>query len=139
MRSQGRAAQQRMLARFHAMHVAYQHMPEAAREELYAWERINLDGRLIGTSDWPGWERFIANWPAVPSMPKPKPERRKSLIPPALRWEVWERDNFTCRQCGARRFLTCDHIVPESLGGPTTLANLQTLCERCNCRKGARP
>lgn len=55
-----------------------------------------------------------------------------------LRWEVMERDNFTCKKCGARRFLHVDHIYPESKGGEATLDNLQTLCRRCNISKGAK-
>lgn len=63
----------------------------------------------------------------------------KQPIPNDLRWAVWERDNFTCRHCGARRDLSVDHIVPESRGGAMALDNLQTLCRSCNSRKGARP
>lgn len=61
----------------------------------------------------------------------------KKKIPDALRWQVWERDNFTCRQCGTRRFLSVDHIKPERSGGTLELENLQTLCRRCNSIKGA--
>ena len=32
-----------------------------------------------------------------------------------------------------------DHIVPWSLGGPTTTSNLQALCGSCNLRKGNQP
>jgi len=32
--------------------------------------------------------------------------------------------------------LTQDHIFPKSLGGPTTLNNLQTMCSACNHKKG---
>jgi hypothetical protein len=71
-------------------------------------------------------------------MTKPRSRYRKGVIPVELRWTVWERDNFTCRRCGARRFLATDHIIPESKGGPTTLDNLQTLCKDCNTRKGNR-
>jgi hypothetical protein len=59
-------------------------------------------------------------------------------IPESLKWEVFERDNFTCKNCGARRFLTIDHITPKSKGGKTTLNNCQTLCKSCNSRKGAK-
>ena len=62
----------------------------------------------------------------------------KVPIPDRVRWEVWERDNFTCRGCGGRRDLTVDHIVPESRGGTLALENLQTLCRSCNSRKGTR-
>lgn len=63
---------------------------------------------------------------------------RKEKISARCRRLVYERDDFTCRYCGARSDLTVDHIHPEVLGGTTTLDNLQTLCRSCNCRKGAR-
>lgn len=62
----------------------------------------------------------------------------KQPIPPAIRWQVWERDNFTCKQCGSRTHLHVDHIKPESKGGLTTEDNLQTLCRSCNVKKGAK-
>ena len=62
---------------------------------------------------------------------------RKIDIPNELRWTVWERDNFTCK-CGARKFLSVDHITPESEGGSTELDNLQTLCKSCNSTKGIK-
>ena len=63
---------------------------------------------------------------------------RKEKIPEALRWRVFERDGFACRKCGKRELLRADHVIPESKGGPTTFENLQTLCNKCNSRKGAR-
>ena len=54
------------------------------------------------------------------------------------RWDVWERDNFTCQWCGVRRDLSVDHIVPRSKLGATTLDNLQTLCRSCNSKKRDR-
>jgi 5-methylcytosine-specific restriction endonuclease McrA len=36
------------------------------------------------------------------------------------------------------RRLHCDHIEPFSAGGPTTWANLQLLCGRCNLEKSDR-
>jgi len=67
-------------------------------------------------------------------------ERRhqKTNIPTSLRWTVWERDNFTCKNCGVRRYLTVDHIRPESKGGKTDIKNLQTLCKSCNSKKGTK-
>lgn len=62
----------------------------------------------------------------------------KKPIPNTLRWAVWERDNFTCKHCGARQNLSVDHIIPESKGGELTMENTQTLCKSCNSRKGAR-
>lgn len=63
---------------------------------------------------------------------------KKIPIPSEIRWTVWERDNFTCKHCGSRKNLTIDHIHPESKGGKATIENCQTLCKKCNSRKGAR-
>lgn len=63
---------------------------------------------------------------------------KKNPISNRDRWIVWERDNFTCQVCGSRQNLAVDHIVPESKGGANDITNFQTLCKRCNSRKGAR-
>jgi len=65
-------------------------------------------------------------------------KNKKAYIPSDIRWTVWERDNFTCKKCGARRNLTIDHVYPESKGGKASLDNCQTLCRSCNSSKGAR-
>ena len=62
----------------------------------------------------------------------------KKPIPPDIRWQVWERDNFTCQDCGSRKKLEVDHIYPESKGGVLELSNLQTLCKSCNSSKGSK-
>ncbi|HVU26979.1 MAG TPA: GIY-YIG nuclease family protein [Verrucomicrobiae bacterium] len=46
-----------------AMYGAYQAMPEEEKMALRVWERENLDGCKIGTSDWPGWEKYIGKPP----------------------------------------------------------------------------
>ena len=71
--------------------------------------------------------------------PEPKQKRTRPGIPKQLRWKVFSRDDFTCVACGASGVpLECDHIVPVSKGGVTEEGNLQTLCEPCNLRKGAK-
>lgn len=62
--------------------------------------------------------------------------RRKAVISRALAKSVFERDAYRCVACGTHVDLTCDHVIAESRGGATTLANLQTMCRSCNCRKG---
>lgn len=109
----------------------YALLPQAEKDELHEWERTHLDGR-VGTSDWPGWIKYIGKMPEGSLSP------RKEAIPPELRWQVWERDKFTCLHCGSHQDLTVDYIFPESLGGPLDLDNLQTLCGRCNSRKGTK-
>ena len=57
-----------------------------------------------------------------------------------LRYEVLRRDNHTCRYCGVSAPdvpLTVDHVVPESLGGPTAASNLVAACRDCNTGKGS--
>ena len=66
------------------------------------------------------------------------PSQKKETIPSELRWEIWERDNFTCQHCGKRKNLSIDHITPESKGGTLDKKNLQTLCKSCNSKKGDR-
>jgi hypothetical protein len=51
---------------------------------------------------------------------------------PGLRRKVFARDGHRCRHCGSRRDLHAHHVVWRSRGGPTTLANLVTLCRRCH-------
>tara|TARA_R110002020_G_scaffold23434_1_gene77906 strand:- start:1406 stop:1891 length:486 start_codon:yes stop_codon:yes gene_type:complete len=34
------------------------------------------------------------------------------------------------------RNMVCDHVVPLSCGGPSTVNNLEMICRRCNTRKG---
>lgn len=58
------------------------------------------------------------------------------------RFDILERDNFTCQTCGAKQsddvLLEVDHIKPVSKGGTNDLDNLVTLCYKCNRGKGAR-
>lgn len=44
-----------------------------------------------------------------------------------------------CKGCGSVENLQIDHIKPLSLGGSSTLDNLQLLCSFCNKSKGNRP
>jgi 5-methylcytosine-specific restriction endonuclease McrA len=75
----------------------------------------------------------------LPSWDDIKPKNRaRRAITQVMRDDVYERDNFTCRYCGDRRRLTCDHVIPFIQGGPTTLDNLVTCCKSCNSSKGGR-
>lgn len=55
------------------------------------------------------------------------------------RRNVLKRDGYRCQYCGGRRGpMTTDHVVPRSMGGGDTWANLVCACVRCNNRKGNR-
>jgi hypothetical protein len=57
-----------------------------------------------------------------------------------LRFEVLERDKFSCRYCGTdgrHGPLRIDHVVPLALGGTNDWENLVTCCHACNAGKGA--
>jgi 5-methylcytosine-specific restriction endonuclease McrA len=75
---------------------------------------------------------------ATPKAPSVRVAKRKQKIPAELRRAVFERDAYRCRECGTHLDLTVDHIYPESLGGPTTLENLQTLCRPHNSSKAVK-
>ncbi len=60
-------------------------------------------------------------------------------ISDSLRYDILNRDDFTCVICGASARLGVrlhvDHIIPVSKGGKSDPSNLRTLCERCNMGK----
>lgn len=81
--------------------------------------------------------RYRVLMPEREPLPLPLPTKRDP-IPIQTRFFVLNRDGYRCVQCGATEDLTMDHIHPQSLGGPHTEGNLQTLCRSCNSSKGAR-
>jgi len=70
-------------------------------------------------------------------------------IAPAKRAAIYERDGWECAYCGrgprakrnpkqAQLILTLDHLMPRSLGGDNSAANLVTACFSCNSARGNR-
>lgn len=56
------------------------------------------------------------------------------------RYEVFRRDNHTCRYCGATApdaTLTIDHVTPVALGGSDSPDNLVAACDECNYGKAS--
>ena len=71
-------------------------------------------------------------------------KEQRALMTAKLRTMIKERDNYTCCECGnsvhrePNLLLEIDHIKPISKGGLTQEDNLQTLCWKCNRKKGAK-
>lgn len=66
--------------------------------------------------------------------------KRKS-ISKGMRFDVLNRDNFTCQYCGKSApevKLEVDHIKPVVNGGKNKMKNLITSCEACNRGKHSK-
>lgn len=69
---------------------------------------------------------------------------QRALMTTNLREMIKKRDHYTCCQCKnsvenePNLLLEIDHIIPISKGGLTIEENLQTLCWKCNRKKGSK-
>lgn len=73
-------------------------------------------------------------------MPSLDPTRKPISV--RTRFEVFKRDEFTCRYCGRQSplvVLHIDHIVPVIDGGTNDVINLVTACSDCNLGKSDVP
>lgn len=64
------------------------------------------------------------------------------LSKPHVRALIWDKSQGRCWYCGKSmhpfREFSIDHLVPQSRGGASNLANLVPCCRKCNMRKGNR-
>lgn len=63
--------------------------------------------------------------------------RRRDPIGVEVRRAVFERDGGRCVLCASAFDIQYDHVIPFSIGGASTVENLQVLCAGCNQLKGA--
>jgi 5-methylcytosine-specific restriction endonuclease McrA len=100
---------------YHAAHLAqgaaYARMWRKAHPEMKRAQRIIRRTRERGN----GGKYVVADWLAL--------------------CDAWGNK---CLRCGTTERLTCDHIIPVSLGGTSNLSNLQLLCMPCNNKKKLR-
>ena len=78
--------------------------------------------KLIDSDEYCKWHKLYARRPISP--------QKKQMIK--------DRDNNRCVFCGSRDRLEVDHIIPAAIGGTNDVSNLQTLCKKCNRRKGCK-
>ena len=65
--------------------------------------------------------------------------KRPRLERKLTRFEIFNRDHFTCQYCGKEtRQLTLDHIIPRYRGGQHTWENVVSACVPCNRHKAGR-
>lgn len=66
----------------------------------------------------------------------------RKAIGKRLRFEIFDRDSFTCQYCGKCPpdvQLEIDHIIAVSTGGTNDPENLRTSCVACNLGKTNKP
>ncbi len=65
--------------------------------------------------------------------------RRPRLQKRLTRFEVFNRDKYTCQYCGREsRDITLDHIIPKSRAGSHEWDNVVACCFACNLRKAGQ-
>lgn len=84
------------------------------------------------------FNKYIFDSKFVRTKAKP-PTTKRSPISKTLRFEIFQRDNFTCQYCGKigneGANLEIDHKVPHSRGGKDEFNNYITSCKDCNIGK----
>lgn len=83
-------------------------------------------------------ERELEHAHAVLAASTSPAARKREPIPRDVKKAVWDRDEGRCVECGGDFDLQYDHTIPFSMGGASTVENLQLLCAKCNQTKGGR-
>lgn len=96
---------------------------------LLEWEKFLRQTDLIET------EVFVTD--SSGKLIKAILRKTQRAIDSFMQWNVFKRDNYTCRYCGRDGIpLTVDHVVLWEKGGPTIPDNLITACKKCNKDRG---
>jgi len=132
---------------------------EKHEEEMRAyrqqWNADNCERRAVTCKEWevkhPGHAAMrCSKWRRTPSgityvrraARKRRAERRTRCFLDMKAFDAkCEQLGWRCQICGkelTRETATVDHIVPCKYGGTNEIDNLQPLCMKCNCKKGAK-
>jgi len=105
---------------------AYKHHREIKNENHKLWTKKNPEKVKIKREIWN--RRYRGKY---------KEEVKNRRL--KLRFQIFQRDNFTCQYCGRKvpeAILEIDHRFPESKGGKGNINNYITSCRECNLGKG---
>lgn len=120
--------------------------PEPADQDLLTYvAKIKSWARRVRELDEEGWEiRSNVDEPdlapgtyRLATLERRPPRARQAI---KLRYEILERDAFTCQDCRAERGtvrLQVHHVLMVSQGGTNDPSNLVTLCEDCHAGRHA--
>ncbi|MBT3185783.1 MAG: HNH endonuclease [Nitrospina sp.] len=91
----------------------------------------NVEKPQISDKDWIG--ETDEDWNKIDTIEERK--KRSIKIPSRVKKHVLKRDKGICSQCGSKKHLEYEHIIPLSEGGRNTVGNVKLLCKACNKRK----
>ncbi len=90
----------------------------------------NVEKPQISDKEWIG--ETDEDWNKIDTMEERK--KRSIKIPSRVKKHVLKRDKGICSQCGSKKHLEYEHIIPLSEGGSNTAGNVKLLCQECNRR-----
>ena len=90
----------------------------------------NVEKPQISDKEWIG--ETDEDWNKIDTMEERK--KRSIKIPSRVKKRVLKRDKGICSQCGSKKHLEYEHIIPLSEGGSNTAGNVKLLCQECNRR-----
>ncbi|MFH1088104.1 MAG: HNH endonuclease [Chloroflexota bacterium] len=99
-----------------------------------------LDGRAEVVENDSGYLRAVSGRFAIPSVIRLHYLIRRPWLRSRLtKFEIFNRDRYTCQYCGRQsRELTLDHVLPRGRGGEHSWENVVSACAACNRRKAGR-